>query len=306
MKNRTEFRAGDAFTHVRTCDRLRPIYYAAASGDFNPIHVDAEIARAAGLPGPILQGMCTYAWLAEACTAYFGDPGALHRLFARFSRPVFSGDTITFAGQCTSADRAAVRVEVSARNQRGEDVLRNAFAEATWPEGPRVAPPLSTSPAPGTAAPPEGAHRYGPYPYEAGFEKMRDFALATAGGVPTRMYEYDPDPAPHPWFVDEEAAAASPHRGVLAAPTFGAVFAMRPFAAALVDPALGLDLSRVLHGEQELAYGVPIRPGDRLETVGWVAAVEKRGKRDVISVRSTTVNQRGEVVLEGLWTAVVR
>jgi acyl dehydratase len=305
MKTRSEFRAGDGFTHVRTCDRLRPIYYAAASGDFNPIHVDAEVARAAGLPGPILQGMCTYAWLAEACSAYFGDPGAFHRLFARFSRPVLPGDAVTFEGQCTSAEGGAVRVEVSARNQRGEDVLRNAFAEATWPDGPRAAPPLSTSTAP-VAVPPEGARRYGPYRYEAGVEKMRDFALAVAGGVPTRMYDHDPDPPPHPWLVDEDAAAGSPHGGVIAAPTFGAVFAMQPFAAALVDPALALNLPRVVHGEQELAYGAPVRPGDRLETIGWVASVERRGKLDVVAVRSSTVNQRGEVVLEGLWTAVVR
>ena len=34
------FKLGDTFTHVRECDRYRPIYYAAASGDFNPIHID--------------------------------------------------------------------------------------------------------------------------------------------------------------------------------------------------------------------------------------------------------------------------
>ncbi len=49
----------------RECDRWRPIYYAAASGDFNPIHLDKEIAQAVGLPGNILHGMCTMAWAAE-------------------------------------------------------------------------------------------------------------------------------------------------------------------------------------------------------------------------------------------------
>ncbi len=49
---------GDTFTHVRECDKYRPIYYAAASGDFNPIHIDPDAGKAAGLGGPILQGLC--------------------------------------------------------------------------------------------------------------------------------------------------------------------------------------------------------------------------------------------------------
>lgn len=311
MKTLSDFRAGDTFSHVRSCDRLRPLYYAAASGDFNPIHVDAEFARAAGLPGPILQGMCTYAWLAEACAGYFGDPGRFVRTFARFSRPVLPGDSIMFEGRCTSVENGVVRVEVLARNERGEDVLRNAFAEASFGEGARPAPTLATACAPSAPAPSSPAaanvgRRYGPYRYEAGLEKMRDFALAVSGGVPTRMYDYPADPPPHPWLVDEDAARTSRYGSVIAAPTFGAAYAMQPFVAALVDPVLALDLARVVHGEQELAFGDPVRPGDRLETVGEVASVEKRGRLDAVAVRSTTVNQRGQTVLQGLWTAVVR
>lgn len=315
MKTLSDCRAGDTFSHVRTCDRLRPIYYAAASGDFNPIHVDAEFARAAGLPGPILQGMCTYAWLAEACAAYFGDPGCFRRLTARFSRPVLPGDTVTFEGVCTQADGERVRVEVAARNQRGEDVLRSASAEAATGDAPAHALAAgAAAPGPAQASGTQGAppadprmsRRYGPYRYEAGLEKMRDFALAVAGGIPTRLYDHAADPAPHPLLVDEDAGRASRHGSVIGAPTFGAVFAMQPFAAALVDPVLAMDLPRVLHGEQELVYGAPVRPGDRLETRGEVISIEKRGKLDVVVVRSSTTNQHGAAVLEGFWTAAVR
>ncbi|MFY2559208.1 MaoC/PaaZ C-terminal domain-containing protein, partial [Corallococcus terminator] len=60
------FQVGDTFTHVRECDLYRPIYYAGASGDFNPIHIDPEVGKVAGLDGVILQGLCTLAWAVEA------------------------------------------------------------------------------------------------------------------------------------------------------------------------------------------------------------------------------------------------
>ncbi len=130
MKPLADFHVGDTFTLVRTCDRYRPIYYAAASGDFNPIHVDPEVGRRAGLGGAILQGMCTMAWLAETCVRYFEDPTRLVRLSARFALPVSVGDVVTFEGRCVAVEGDRVRVQIAARNQRGEEVLKHAAAEA--------------------------------------------------------------------------------------------------------------------------------------------------------------------------------
>jgi acyl dehydratase len=132
MKTLRDFRAGDTFRLERTCDRYRPIYYAAASGDFNPIHIDPEVGRLAGQPGAILQGMCTMAWLADACLRYFDDPGRIRTLRTRFSRPVNVGDTVTFEGRCVGVEGSLVRLEVSARNQKGEEVLKGALAEAVF------------------------------------------------------------------------------------------------------------------------------------------------------------------------------
>ena len=130
MKTLSEFRVGDTFQLHRTCDPYRPVYYAAASGDFNPIHIDPEVARLAGQPGAILQGMCTMAWLADACLRYFDDPGRMTDLSARFARPVNVGDEVHFEGRCVAVEGRRVRVEVTALNQRGEAVLKAAFAEA--------------------------------------------------------------------------------------------------------------------------------------------------------------------------------
>jgi acyl dehydratase len=95
--------------------------YAAASGDANPIHVDDEAARAVGLPGVILHGMCTMALCSTAVVDALagGDPGRLRRLAVRFYRPVFPGnDLVTsifdvgdgvYAFEASSAGKVVVR-----------------------------------------------------------------------------------------------------------------------------------------------------------------------------------------------------
>jgi acyl dehydratase len=135
MRRLGEFAVGDTFTAVHEVDPFRPVYYASASGDFNPIHVDPNVGAAAGFRGTILQGMCTYAWAAEACVAYLGDPARLRRLRVRFSRPVQPGDTLTFVGRCVAVEGTRLKLELSARNQAGEDVLKGVVAEAVVGEG---------------------------------------------------------------------------------------------------------------------------------------------------------------------------
>jgi acyl dehydratase len=75
----------------------QPDRYAEASGDRFVIHLDDEAARVVGLPGRILHGFCTLAFTARAvCEAAGGvDESRLTRLAARFSAPVFPGDTLT-------------------------------------------------------------------------------------------------------------------------------------------------------------------------------------------------------------------
>lgn len=124
------YSVGDTFTHVRECDRYRPIYYAAASGDFNPIHIDPDAGRAAGLGGSILQGLCTMGWAVEGFVNYLGDPGKVSKVKVRFSRPVMIEDTITIVGKVTAIEGGVLTAELSAKNQKGDDVLKNTVVEA--------------------------------------------------------------------------------------------------------------------------------------------------------------------------------
>lgn len=87
--------AGDVVVEQRVAlDQARR--YAAASGDGFEIHLDDEYARAAGLPGVILHGMCTLAFAARAVVraACAGDPSRLSYLGARFTAPVPLGTTL--------------------------------------------------------------------------------------------------------------------------------------------------------------------------------------------------------------------
>ena len=148
--------------------------------------------------------------------------------------------------------------------------------------------------------------RYGPYRYVVGLEEIRDFAVTVAGGVPGRVFAGEPPEAPHPYFVDEAAARASRHGGIIAPPTFCVRFAMQPFARACADPALGIDRVKLLHGEQAFTFGDPVRPGDVLETRGEIADVRRKAGLDFLTVKTLTVNQHGRRVVEGTWMAVVR
>ncbi len=118
------YAVGDTFTLVRECDAYRPIYYAAASGDFNPIHIDPKVGEEAGLGGVILQGLCTLGWAVDAFARYLGDPGRVAGIRVRFSRPVAPLDVVTFSGRVTAIEGGFITAEIDATNQRGEGVLK--------------------------------------------------------------------------------------------------------------------------------------------------------------------------------------
>lgn len=102
--------------------------YAEASGDRNPIHLDAGVAAAAGLPGTIAHGMLELAILAEVVTRWAGGDDRLLALSCRFSKPLVSGDTISCRGRVVSVDGRTATLELEARSDRGLRVLTHGRA----------------------------------------------------------------------------------------------------------------------------------------------------------------------------------
>jgi acyl dehydratase len=123
---------------------------------------------------------------------------------------------------------------------------------------------------------------YPPVRYEVGREKLREFAAAVG----------ETDPLYH----DEEAARAAGHPDIPAVPTFPIVLSLRAGQLVYGDPALGLDYSRVVHGEQEFVYRRPIRAGDRLLATGKVAAIDVRGRHELLTLETSVTTEGGEPV----------
>lgn len=121
---------GDALPELKvTPDKYLPHRYAGASGDFNPIHIDAEFAKQVGLPGNILHGLYMMAQVARAHTeAAGGDPRALKRLSVQFRGMGFPEQEIMVTSTVAEASDGRLVCETVAE-QSGNQVIRNAEAE---------------------------------------------------------------------------------------------------------------------------------------------------------------------------------
>jgi acyl dehydratase len=121
---------GDAIPELKvTPDKYLTHRYAGASGDFNPIHIDPEFAKAVGLPGTILHGLYMMGLVAKANAAIAdGDPRALKRLSVQFRGMGATETEIVVSGTVKSVDGDRVVVDTVAA-QGDNQTIRNAEAE---------------------------------------------------------------------------------------------------------------------------------------------------------------------------------
>ena len=121
---------GDAVPELRvTPDKYVPHRYAGASGDFNPIHIDDEFAKAVGLPRNILHGLYSMGLMARANAAVAGgDPRALKRLSVQMRGMGMPEQEIVVSGTVKSVDGNRVVVDTVAA-QGETQIIKNAEAE---------------------------------------------------------------------------------------------------------------------------------------------------------------------------------
>lgn len=119
-------RAPDEVVSLPTLASQALIY--RLSGDYNPLHVDPAVARAAGFERPILHGLCSYGIAGRAVLGALcgNDPARLRRLDVRFSSPVYPGETVRTEIWNEGSGRAGFRATVE---ERGLIVLNNGYVE---------------------------------------------------------------------------------------------------------------------------------------------------------------------------------
>jgi acyl dehydratase len=104
-------------------DRTTLALFAGASGDHNPIHIDIDVARRAGLPDVIGHGMLSMAWLGRLVTDW-APQAALREFGVRFQGITHLGNAITCTGRVAEklerGGEKLVRIELQAVNQYGE------------------------------------------------------------------------------------------------------------------------------------------------------------------------------------------
>ena len=125
-----ELSVGDQIAELKvTPDKYLPHRYAGASGDFNPIHIDPEFAKAVGLPNTILHGLYMMGLTARAATeAAGGDPGSLKRLSVQFRGMGAPETEIVVTGTVKSVEDGRAVIDVVAA-QGENQTIRNAEAE---------------------------------------------------------------------------------------------------------------------------------------------------------------------------------
>jgi len=111
-----------------TPDKYLTVRYAGASGDFNPIHIDADFAAQVGLPGKILHGLYSMAQVARALTDAGGGPQSLRRLSVQFRGMGLPEHELTVTGSVREVNDGVATLEATCE-QNGKRIIRNAEAE---------------------------------------------------------------------------------------------------------------------------------------------------------------------------------
>jgi acyl dehydratase len=99
-----------------------------------------------------------------------------------------------------------------------------------------------------------------------------------------------------PRFLDAAAAKEAGFPDQVAFPTFPTVVGILASAQVVLDQDLGVDYSRVVHGEQEFEWRRPIVVGDELRASPRIADVYARGPNEFLVIEAPVIDAAGEVV----------
>ena len=112
--------------------------------------------------------------------------------------------------------------------------------------------------------------------YAVGREKVREYAYAV-GETDARC-------------LDAEAARAAGFADVVAPPMFAAVYCSPAIGPAVLDPEVGIDFARMVHGAQAFTWHEPVVAGDEITTEAQLAETSERGGLEFFVVTTRSVS----------------
>tara|TARA_Y100000814_G_scaffold138046_1_gene100041 strand:+ start:314 stop:766 length:453 start_codon:yes stop_codon:yes gene_type:complete len=133
--------------------------------------------------------------------------------------------------------------------------------------------------------------------YEVGREKILEYAQATL--------------CTNPYCTDPDFAATSKYGVIVAPPTFASVYCQLAMRQVFEDEELGMNVPRVVHGEQTFEFGEVVKAGDIISTTTTIRDIIVKEnaigvKNELVLVRTDSVNEKDEIVCVGRWTIVER
>src|SRR3982750_1464313 len=131
-----------------------------------------------------------------------------------------------------------------------------------------------------------------PQSYEAGSEKIREFADAINAGSAVHR--------------SKDAALEAGYRGIVAPPMFCVVYSARAMGPAILDPQVGINLATMVHGSQEFEWSEPVCDGDVIETTATCKEIYEKDGKGFYVFETLSMNQDGRQTVKGTWTNIVR
>ena len=109
-----------------------------------------------------------------------------------------------------------------------------------------------------------------------------------------------------PIYRDPEAAKAAGYAEQVAPPTFITVIQIMTSGQVVLDQELGLDYSRVVHGEQSYRYERPLVVGDHIKATPVLSNIEAKKSNEFLTIESEVHDAAGELVLTARSTLISR
>lgn len=133
---------------------------------------------------------------------------------------------------------------------------------------------------------------YKPITYVIGQEKIKEYALAV-GDL-------------NPLYINPEFAKKSKYGSVIAPPLFVVVYARDAMINLFSDGELNLNVARLVHGEQDFIFHQIVKANDAITTYPKIKTIYQKNNNDFVELETKSYNQNKELVVEGLWTFIIR